>query len=39
LLAALDDPNEDVRLVAESLLEWPSSRHKQTCRNNGSAEW
>jgi hypothetical protein len=39
LLAALDDPNEDVRLVAESLLEWPSSRHKQTCRNNGRADW
>jgi hypothetical protein len=38
LLAALDDPHEDVRIVAESLLGWPSPRRRQADRNRGHTD-
>jgi hypothetical protein len=39
LLAALDDPNENVRLVAESLLGRRSPRRRQTYSKNRRADW
>lgn len=39
LLAALDDPDEKVRIVAEILLGRPSPRRKHACTASNSGDW
>ncbi len=39
LLAALDDPHEDARIVAESLLGRPSPRHGQAGGHRDRTDW
>lgn len=39
LLAALDDPHEDARIVAESLLGRPSPRHRRAGRDRDRPDW
>ena len=39
LLAALDDPNEEVRLVAEYFLDQPSPRRRFAYANSDTDDW